>query len=140
MVTIVNTKGWIGHNLSCDLFMEHMNRACKTVLQSQGSNLSKQTIENTGRCIGSVIKIMDHFDSDFEIKTTSTHSMAKDRKDVAKVVQQLQEVDVFMLSSASRRSHPSFSRIPNSLYMTLSQDKFFLWMKNSARTKHTRKT
>ena len=29
---IVNTKGWIGHNLSCDLFMEHMNHACKTVL------------------------------------------------------------------------------------------------------------
>ena len=83
---------------------------------------------------------MDHFDSDFEIKTTSTHSMAKERKDVAKVVQQFQEVDVFMQSSASRRSHPSFSRILNSLYMTLSQDKFFLWMENSARSKHSRKT
>ena len=40
----VNVRGWTGHNISCDLHMEHLNRVCKMAVRSLGANLTPKAI------------------------------------------------------------------------------------------------
>ena len=40
----VNTKGTPGHNISCDLAMEHWNRAFKQHVHTAGGNVSTSTV------------------------------------------------------------------------------------------------
>ena len=37
----INSKGGMGNNVSCDLHMEHLNRACKTTIAGVGANVSQ---------------------------------------------------------------------------------------------------
>ena len=47
----VNTTGLPGHNISCDLHMEHLNREAKTAIKGLGANKSQKAILRTGRAI-----------------------------------------------------------------------------------------
>ena len=41
----INTHGRPGGNIPADLHMEHINRACKTVMKNLGSNLTEKSLE-----------------------------------------------------------------------------------------------
>ncbi len=49
----VNTHGKPGKNISMDLHMEHINRACKTQMGTLGPNNSEDSIDRIGRSVGS---------------------------------------------------------------------------------------
>lgn len=132
----VNTRGWVGHNISCDLYMEHIIRSCKTALSAVGANITVQSLDRIGKCIGSLVNVMGRFDGESEIKDVSgTHSEAKFKKDLDAIVKQLVEANVFKPGAAGPRTYPSFSKLPSSIYMTLNYDKLFIWMKQTVKRK-----
>lgn len=60
----VNTRGYTGVNIPCDLFMEHLNRRLKTILRSMGANAS---IVKAGKALAPV----QHVCQVFEQQTSS---------------------------------------------------------------------
>ena len=45
----INTHGHAGHNISCDLHIEHMNRVAKTAIEGLGANKSEKAITRVGK-------------------------------------------------------------------------------------------
>ena len=132
----VNTVGWAGHNISCDLHMEHLNRNCKTAVGALGANVTKKSLIRTGKCIGTLMKALSNFDSETELKNpTGTHSLARDEQDIAKIVKQLEEVEVFKNTSISR-THRSFPSLPKSVYGKLTKKKLISWMQDTITKKY----
>ena len=58
----VNTVGLPGHNISCDLQNEHLNKRVKVAIEGLGANKSKKAITRTGKAMGVLIKVVDSFD------------------------------------------------------------------------------
>ena len=55
----VNTSGLPGHNISCDLHNEHLNRLVKIEIEGLGANKSKKAITRSGKAIGVVTKAVE---------------------------------------------------------------------------------
>ena len=80
----INTRGGEGHNVSCDLHMEHLNRALKDCISQLGANKTKGAIIREGKCIDKVDEILRNYDYDNKQYGDShyhtTASSDKDRK------------------------------------------------------------
>lgn len=126
----VNTSGNKGHNISCDLHMEHLNRACKTAISSLGANTTQNAIICVGKCITPLVKALYQFDSQTGVpKVYGTHSTASLMKDIDLVVKELISAQVFKVEP--NRQHPSFGKITSSIFLSLKRDKLIEWMKNT---------
>ena len=51
-IRFINTHGQPGHNIECDLHMEHLNRLCKTSIKSMGANKTEKAIVRASKAIG----------------------------------------------------------------------------------------
>ena len=60
----INTKGYAGANIPCDLHMEHSNRRLKTVIRSMGANVKPATIVKAGKVIASVHRVCKVFEEE----------------------------------------------------------------------------
>ena len=103
----VNTTGYPGANIPCDLFMEHLNRRLKTVIHSMGANVNPTSIQKAGKAIASV----QHVCQQFELQTSSyrrsdRHPFPSFGKDFDTILKALGEENVFMPHSV--RQHSSF--------------------------------
>ena len=58
----VNTHGLVGHNISCDLHMEHLNRLVKDAITGLGANKTTKAIDIVGKAIGTITKSLTNFD------------------------------------------------------------------------------
>ena len=72
----VNTKGGLGHNISCDLHMEHLNCAFKTHLGTAGGNVTEKTLLRTGKALSTLQakELVQHSRTD---STTSEISLSE---------------------------------------------------------------
>ncbi len=72
----LNVHGKPGHNISCDLHMEHLNRIVKTTaIEGLGANKSKKAIVRAGRAVGSLTGFMNYFDQEIGVcKPSGKHS------------------------------------------------------------------
>ena len=52
----------LGKNVSMDLHMEHINRACKNAMGTLGSNICESSVSRIGKRIGEITKVTDYFD------------------------------------------------------------------------------
>ena len=99
MVQIYKLAGLPGHNISCeccDLHMEHLNPIAKAAIQCLGANKSKKAIIRVGKSLGSLLKVLNHFDTENKVELTSGHhTQKKASKDLATVIEQLVEANVF---------------------------------------------
>ena len=135
----VNTLGWAGHNIPCDLHLEHLNRACKTAINALGANITEKTLLRTGKCIGPLTKVLNNYDSENELKKASTtHSSARANKDIQTIVKQLEDTNVFSKCSVPR-AHRSFSKLQQSIYLKLSRKKIIVWMNDTVAQKYPAK-
>ena len=50
----LNTRGYQGCNIACDLHMEHLNRRLKTMMRNLGANIKPKSVKLAGRCINAV--------------------------------------------------------------------------------------
>ena len=108
----VNTRGYAGCNIPCDLHMEHLNRRLKTVIRSMGANVSPSRVERAGRAIHQVQKLCEVFERQTARRLTSdthsdTHPYPSFGKDFSAVFKCLLDEQVF--KKIPDRFYPSFS-------------------------------
>ena len=68
----MNTHGRAGKNVSCDLYMEHLNREAKNLLTGLGSNITDTAISRVGKTLGVMIEILQQFGSVSKVKKPSS--------------------------------------------------------------------
>ena len=103
----INTRGYAGANIPCDLHMEHLNRRLKTSMRNLGANIKPSSVERAGKCIGPV----HHICEVFEDQTSNQHASNKHPypdfgKDLSTILTVLKDENVFV---PSRREHKSFN-------------------------------
>ncbi len=94
----VNTHGKPGKNISMDLHMEHINRACKTQMGTLGPNNSEYSIDRIGRSVGSTMKVCNSFDKSNKVPEESgKHSKRTVDLDMEKLLVGLKCGKVFLI-------------------------------------------
>jgi L1 cell adhesion molecule like protein len=79
----INTQSLLGHNISCDLHMEHLNRQAKIAIDGLGANKSQKAIQRTGKAIGTLTSALDKFDMANSVAGVSGHhSVRSSEKDL----------------------------------------------------------
>jgi len=92
----INVHGLPGHNISCDLHMEHVNRMVKIAIEGLGANKTTKAIAKAAKAIGVLSEITESFDLKVGINAPSDkHSSRQMTEDLQKIVKQLLECDVF---------------------------------------------
>ena len=98
----VNTRGYPGANIPCDLYMEHLK-----VIRGMGANISAARVKRAGKAIASVQSVCQTFEKQTSIQIHSDHhphpSFGKDFYTIFKV---LQEENVFGVLPG--REYPTF--------------------------------
>lgn len=121
----INTKGGMGNNVSCDLHMEHLNRACKTAISGVGANVSEKSIDRAAKCLCTTQDVCKNFDLTNDIHpTSSSHTAASVKQDVGLIVKQLQKSQVFM--EKADRAHHVFRNV-KSCFSIDDPHKLRLW-------------
>ena len=119
----VNTHGHSGHNISCDLHMEHLNRLVKVAIEGLGA---EKAIKRAAKAMGVLSTVMQSFDSRVGVCTQSgKHSEKAMMKDLAPIVSQLMDCQVF---TPSNTTHASFSRLKKNCLKTLNEKALKDWM------------
>ena len=123
----INTHGSAGHNISCDLHMEHLNKIAKVAVDGLGANKSEKAITRVGKAIGTMAGTLDNFDSVNNVPAVSgAHSRKSADKDLHKVVNQLVKSEVFNIKPG--RKHKSFRNIKTNSIRSLSGKQLKEWM------------
>lgn len=129
----VNMHGLPGQNVSCDLYMEHMNQECKAALSGLGSNVTDRSIKRIGKCIGRLIPIMENFDSICQLPTThGCHSTCSCKGDIDKVATQLTRTSYVFLQQRGR-VYKHFSKFKSKVTRNILFPKFEKWMNQRLR-------
>ena len=124
----INTHGQPGHNIPCDLHLEHLNRTLKTAICRLGANVAPHAIERAGKCIGEVVSMLHHFDDISGVKpVNSAHSAGRIEQDIRKIVEELVcKSKVFV--NLEKRSHTSL-KVHGSLFNSVKKTDLMKWMK-----------
>ena len=124
----INTHGEPGKNISCDLFMEHLNRLLKGAIQALGANKTPKAITRLGKCIAPLGEILDNFDTLHKVPSQTTdHKIPTADKDMTRIVNELHGAEVFR--NLRGREHSSFSTFQNNPVLSLKKDVVSTWMK-----------
>ena len=125
----VNMKGLPGHNISCDLHNEHLNRLLKVAIEGLGANKSKHAITRAGKAIGVLSCAAESYDKEVGVTAPSDrHSDKGSQKDLKTILQQLMERDVFNKETASKLMHKSFPHLETNLIKTVDEKLLKEWM------------
>ena len=123
----VNTHGHAGHNIPCNLHMEHLNKRLQTMMRNLGSNITAGAVKCSAKALGTVTHVCSRFEQECEMFTNNNyHTMPSFNKDLRKIQQQLERDKVFVITND--RHHASF---PNHqpLLQTLDWKKVKEWVK-----------
>ena len=122
----VNTVGRIGHNIPCDLHMEHLNRRLKFMMENLGSNIKPQCVQSVGRTLGVINKLCSRFEDEAgAYKNKDYHTFPAFKKDMAMIVCQLVSDNVF--SEASQQKLISYKKSP--LFQSFDWESVTEWLK-----------
>lgn len=123
----LNTHGRAGHNVPCDIHMEHLNALCKSAISGLGSNISEKSVDRVGRCISEVAKIAETFDSVNSVPIRSgKHNPRSRKKDVEKIIEQLTKYKVFQ--KIPERNHKHYKKYTSNVMKNVDLTKLQLWM------------
>lgn len=124
----INVHGKPGHNISCDLHLEHNNRLVQTSIGGLGANKSEKAITRVGRALGVLASAMHSFDEELNIAVPSgKHSeKKKDLVDIDEIVMLLLKSNVLDLSS--KEKFASFPKLETNLIRTLKEKELKDWM------------
>ena len=103
----INTRGYHGTNIQCDLFMEHLNRRLKNVIRGMGANISPSRVQKAGKSIASVQRVCQTFEKQTARQIHSDkHPYPNFGKDFHTILKVLKDENVF--TSVPGRHYPSF--------------------------------
>ena len=92
----VNTQGIPGRNIPGDLYLEHLNRLCKSAVTDLGANKTPAAFERTGKCIGVLNDLCTEFDVSLRVtEIYGIHKSPHDAKDMNIILNQLIDGEVF---------------------------------------------
>ena len=123
----VNVHGLPGHNISCDLHMEHLNRLTKTAIVTLGVNKSEKAIIRVGKSIGTLEGTLKTFDKEHVVPAQSgAHSERSNEKDLKKILKLLQQVRPFQ--TIEGRKYKSFTNLRPNMIRSLDEQAVKDWM------------
>lgn len=122
----MNVHGLCGHNISCDLQMEHLNRLIKTAATGLGANKSEKAIIRTGECVATILEKYD--DQAGLAEQSGKHSGKSKTKDLNLILEELIACKVFDRSST--KQHKSFSALKTNLIRQLAEKDTKEWIVN----------
>lgn len=123
----INSRGLPAHNISCDLFIEHLNRVCKEAINGLKANKTPKALVRVSKVVGKLDDVIKNFNEDNSIgKTSGRHKYASHRKDVKTVVNVLQHEKAFKYSS--QRFHPSFPNVVRNRMQFINNEQLLSWM------------
>ena len=123
----INIHGCPGHNISCDLHMEHINKVVKVAIEGLRANKSEKSIKRVAKAIGVLSETTDSFDSEFGLVAPSgKHSDQAVLMDLNIIIQQLQECDT--INWQSKTQFASFITLQKNVVQTLDEKKVKEWM------------
>ncbi len=127
----VNTHGKPGKNISMDLHMEHINRACKTQMGTLGPNNSEDSIDRIGRSVDP-LKVCNSFDKSNKVPEQSgRHSKRTVALDMEKLLVGLKSGKVF--DHLPGRKHTQFPKIQVNMTRTMTVKKLEKWMSDQVK-------
>ncbi len=104
----INTKGYPGANIPCDLHMEHLNRRLKTVMRNLGANICPKSVQKAGKSLGAVQHVCHVFEEQTSSSVSSgAHPYPAFGKDFFTVLKALEEESVFV--PQCKRHHEKFA-------------------------------
>ena len=106
--------------------MEHLNKRVKQAASHLGPNVLGNSIQRIGRCIGELTEITQCYDKENGIYSKSSyHTKKASDDDVRKIIEQLEEADVFVM--VSNRSHKSFKKFKHNV-LNVEDPRFHEWL------------
>jgi L1 cell adhesion molecule like protein len=92
----INTHGLPGRNISCDLYMEHLNRLLKEAIKAPEANKTPKVIDCVGKCIAPLDELLERFHTIHNYSPHSDHHKNPSAvKDITIMLEQLRKADVF---------------------------------------------
>ena len=86
----INTHGKPGHNVPCDLHMEHLNKQLKGCIRSAGSNIYPSAIQRVAKSLGPVSHVCSQFEKELSISVNKEyHTYPSFKKDLDAIVRLL---------------------------------------------------
>ena len=126
----VNVHGIIGHNIPCDLFMEHLNRLCKSSIENLGANKTEKAIERVGKVISVLQKVTSNYDTvTSTTESSGAHKRASAERDVMLVLDEVHKKSaVFRIQPG--RSHSQFQKQVINVIANVDANDLREWMAN----------
>jgi L1 cell adhesion molecule like protein len=134
----INTHGIAGHNIPSDLFMEHLNRICKSAIGNLGPNKTPIGLKRAGMCVGVLAEVLASLDTELGVAEHSGHhSSPSARKDMNIILQQLLEARVFSYVE-NRKYHCSdlYGKIHKNCISRLNYNSLIKWMREQVDCLH----
>ena len=92
----INVSGRKGHNIACDLHMEHLKRRLKTMMRHLGSNQLAKPIERAAKLLGIISNVCENFSRESDVAVNkSYHSYPSFTKDFDAIMKELRNTDIF---------------------------------------------
>ena len=100
-----------GHNIPCDLHMEHLNRVCKQAIQGIGAKKRKESVVRIGKTLGQLAEVTTNFDKSV-LKPSNDHVLGHHKcaaatKDQIMVINKLLN-HAWLFTELPQRSHQHF--------------------------------
>ena len=93
----INTKGFCGCNVPCDLHLEHFNRRLKGMIRGLHSNVTPKAPGRAAQSVGIVYQVCDNLSTETNLlKGSGRYVRASFNKECTQMVKQLEEQKVFM--------------------------------------------
>ena len=121
----INTHGKAGHNVPCDLHMEHLNRRLKRCIRSAGSNIYPKAIERVAKSLGPISHVCTQFEKGLSLtENKDYHTYPSFKKDLDMITQLLARERVL---ADDTRTYDSYKGEP--LLESISWDTISEWVK-----------
>ena len=123
----VNVSGRSGHNIPCDLHMEHLNARLKKAMANVGSNKLLKPFKRVAKSLGVVNSVCQNFANESKVPVNKPyHSYPSFSKDFESIMRDLRAADIF--SVIPQRTLTSFTTQP--LLKNLNWSNITEWTKN----------
>lgn len=128
----MNTRGKAGHNIPCDLHLDHLNRICKSSIKMLSANKTAKAIQRVGRCLNVTKVFLSRYDADMNLHEESgSHKKSSDTIDCEKILVQLFETSSVFSCNNLHRHHTAFKSLKGTAYSHLEEQKYIHWLSTS---------
>ena len=122
----VNSNGFKGCNVPCDLHLEHLNRRLKGMIRGLHSNITPKALDRAARSVGVVHQVCDTLLTETGIyRESGRHTRPSFGTECAQMVKELEEQKVFLNLSRKPCVYSLLKTSCNNILRTKSKNGFY---------------